>query len=481
MAGTALGQSLASRVRSLVTDAKLGETRMGVVLMDASTGEVLADVRGNESFIPASNMKLITSGAALAVLGPDFKFRTELVYDARARADGTTGRVVLRGSGDPALGDPKLLASSKRSVEWVLETWVSALKQAGVPEGVELVVDDRVFDRQFVHPSWPAEQLNRWYCAEVAGINLHTNLLSIFADPKEPGRPPVLRFEPKAPWLEIRNRARSVSQGQQTAWASRTEGNALTLHGDVRYASTPIEVTLTGIPEFTGLLLADRMASAGMKPGRVRVADENENLSAGKVVHVFVTDLATVLRRCNVDSYNLYAEALVKRMGHEVTRAPGSWTNGAAVIRMVLLEHLGVEAGPAFTVADGSGMSRNNRATPRMLASWLKSLAEDSKIGEAFIASLPLAREEGTLRRRFRSAAITGEVRAKTGYLSGVSAISGYASDPATGRRLIFSIITNDKPNRVQLDAVRNVEERIILLADAWVAGRVSQSAAGAR
>ena len=94
--------------------------------------------------------------------------------------------------------------------------------------------------------------------------------------------------------------------------------------------------------------------------------------------------MTTVLRRCNVDSYNLYAESLFKRLGYEVTRAPGSWSNGAAVLRMVLQEHLGIDAGKAFTVADGSGMSRNNRVTPRMLALWLKAMADDEKIVVGF-------------------------------------------------------------------------------------------------
>lgn len=471
----ARGQSFASRVRTVLEDAKLGQARIGCVVLDGATGEVMASVRGDESFIPASNMKLLTSGAALAVLGKGFQFETTLIYDPAA------ARVVLRGSGDPALGDPKLLEKTRTSVEWVLDTWVNAMTSAGVPQGVDLVIDDRVFDRQFVHPSWPAEQLNRWYCAEVSGVTFHTNLLSIFADPREPGRPPAVKTEPLAPWIEIRNRARSVKQGNHTAWAARDGDKGILLHGDVRFANDPVDVALTNLPAFMAKLLADRMASAGIKPATARAADINENLASGRVIHAFTTDLETVLRRCNVDSYNLYAEALIKRLGYEVTHAPGSWTNGSAVLRMVLQERLGIDAGKAFIVADGSGMSRNNRVTPRMLATWLKEMAEDPEIGDAYLASLPQAGEEGTLRKRFRGGALANDVRAKTGYLSGVSAISGYVTNSQSGRRMIFSIITNDKPNRVQLAAIREAEEKIIRLADSWVSGKLTQGAAGVR
>ncbi|MDX2115001.1 MAG: D-alanyl-D-alanine carboxypeptidase/D-alanyl-D-alanine-endopeptidase [Planctomycetota bacterium] len=478
LAAGALGQSLDRRVENVLADSKLRQIKAGVIIMDAQTGNVLAEHRSDEQFIPASNMKLLTSGAALALLGPGFEFVTEIIHDPSA---GPAGRVVFRGSGDPTIADPKLLEKSKLTVNSVLERWVSAMKDAGVRPGAELVIDDRVFDREYVHPTWPVEQLNRWYCAEVSGVNFHTNLLWIFTEPLEVGRPPAIKTEPASPWLEIRNRARSVRQGNQTAWAARDPKNNLTLHGDVRFANDPVEVALTDIPNYLGRLLADRMGAAGIEPASVRLAAANETLAGGRVIHTITTPLADVLRRCNVDSYNLYAEALIKRMGHEVTGAPGSWSNGSAVVRMVLQEKVGLDAGQAFTVADGSGMSRNNRVTPRALARWLREMADDTKLADAFIQSLPEAGEEGTLRRRFRGAGPKHEVRAKTGYLAGVSAISGYITDPRTNRRLIFSIVTNDKPNRVQLTAIREAEEKIIMLADAWFSQGANPGAAGSR
>jgi D-alanyl-D-alanine carboxypeptidase len=116
-----------------------------------------------------------------------------------------------------------------------------------------------------------------------------------------------------------------------------------------------------------------------------------------------------------------------------------------------------------------------------MLAMWLRAMLDDPRTKDAFFASLAQAGEEGTLRRRFRARPLDNDVRAKTGYLSGVSAISGYVTDSKSGRRLIFAILTNDKPNRVQLGAIREAEERIIQAADQWVSGKAAPGAAGVR
>jgi len=470
-APTVLAQGLSARMDRLLSDPALAGSRTGAVILDPETGETLGAVNANEALIPASNMKILTSGAALAVLPRDFQFRTELVYDAGYTApNGARGRVVLRGSGDPALADPELLKAMKITVEDLLNAWVAALKQACPTAPAELVIDDRVFDRQFVHPTWPVQQLNRWYCAEVAGVNFHTNVLSVFTEPQGAGQPPKVTLQPDAPWISVQNKARSVKSGSQTAWAARAiDGNSITLHGDVRWSTDPVEVALHDNPGFVGELLADRLTRAGLRPGTVRTAESEEVLSGGRVVHVVVTDLATVLQRCNVDSHNLYAEALIKRIGHEVTGAPGSWSNGSAVLRMVLSERLGPRAGQSITVADGSGMSRENRVTPLMLAQWLAWISQRSGYAQAFISSLPEAGSEGTLRKRFRGKELRFEVRAKSGYLTGVSSLSGYVIDRTSNKRVVFSVITNDKPNRVRLADVRNMEEQIVVIAQEWL------------
>lgn len=475
----ALAQSLQSRLDMVIADSRIGATKLGVHIVNCRTGSAMASRDADRPLIPASNMKLITSGAALATLGPEYVFKTELLY--LPAVEGRPEQVILRGSGDPALGDGKLLEAMGMKADDIIDAWADAIKQAGAKRP-EIIVDDRVFDRQFVHPTWPTDQLNRWYCCEVSGLNYHANLLAIYTTPREPGRPPRLALEPSAPWLQIANKAKSVNSGQHTVWVARTpEANSFILSGDARYAADPVEVSLQNVPELVARLIGDRLADDGIKAAGTRVARAEEDFSGASVIHLIQTPMARVLERCNKDSYNLYAECLLKAMGRAVTGAPGSWQNGATVARMVLLDKLGPAAGQSITVADGSGMSRENRVTARMLAAWLHALQSDTRIAPAFLDSLAQAGKEGTLRRRFREHKIDlkNEVRAKTGYISGVSSLSGYVTSPDGSQRVAFSIIANDKPNHVTLNAIWHVQEEIVEVIDKWIT-RQSQPATGA-
>ena len=460
----ALGGELQGSLDRLINDSRLRDrVDFSVTLMDTRSGKDLATYRPDHQLIPASNMKLLTSGTALSVLGPDFVFQTMVMRKG--------DQVILLGAGDPALADPDLLREMKLSVDDFLTIWTDAIVKSGTPP-TEIIADDRVFDREWVHPTWPAAQLNRSYCAEVCGLNFHRNVVTIFAKPGAIGRAPAISLEPSAPWMSITNRARSVGRDKRhTAWASRVaDTNDITLHGDVLHASSPVEVTIHDNPTHLARLVAERVGAATGTKVASRAATADDDFSNAKVLHVVRSTLPTVLARCNMDSENLFAESLIKRVGHDVTRTPGSWNNGAAVVRMQIIERLGSEAGPVAVVADGSGMSRENRVTTHLLAEWLTSLQADGRLADTFLASLPRAAEEGTLNKRFSGVRLKNDVRAKSGYLSGVSALSGYVSDPSGQHRAAFSIISNDKPNSIPLSDVRKLEEKIVIMLDAWIA-----------
>jgi D-alanyl-D-alanine carboxypeptidase/D-alanyl-D-alanine-endopeptidase (penicillin-binding protein 4) len=462
----ARAQPLNDRLGTAIAGGKLGKTKIAVFAMDVQSGEILMARNESDQMIPASNMKLLTSGTAALVLGPLFTFKTELVWQEKER------RFVVRGSGDPALADPKLLGQMNIGVEDLIRHWTDAAqKAAGTVGANELVIDDRIFDRQYRHPTWPPAQANRWYCAEVSGLIFYANLLAIFPQPQGQGSPAVLKTEPNAPWIELRNKTRSVKQGQQTVWATWTGTGELTAHGDVRYSTDPVELALNDSPDFVTRLLADRFRRAGVPVNTARLATDNESLFGGEVIQVIQTPLQTVLDRCNMDSYNLYAEALIKRMGHDVSGSAGSWKNGAAVIRMKLAEKLGPEAGRGIQVADGSGMSRENRVTASLLARWIAAMTKEGDAGKAFINSIP-GKGQGTMENRFDSKKLKNEVRAKSGYITGVCTLSGVLTHPKTGRRVVFSILANDKPGNVSVGTIKAFHEDVVAICDKWLAAQ---------
>jgi D-alanyl-D-alanine carboxypeptidase/D-alanyl-D-alanine-endopeptidase (penicillin-binding protein 4) len=471
-ASLAFGGPLDGKVGALISRADLGAATVAVHAIDLDSGAVLIDHNAQTASIPASNMKLLTAGAALAVLGPDFVFRTEIRVDDRV----SPPRLIIVGSGDPALGDPVLLEREDvgLSLDRLLDQIASTLKDQGIDRVSEVIVDDRVFDRDFVHPSWPIDQLNRWYCAELGGVNFFRNVVTVFTEPTGENGTPRTTLVPDAPWVELSNRARTELTGANTAWISRPNpSDSMTLLGRVR-TRTEIQVSIHNPPMYAGRVLANELGKRGIAmPDRwafdhVRLAAETDDFTDAKPVVVITTPLADVLQRVNTDSHNMYAECLLKRMGHEVTGEPGSWANGSAVIRMVLADALGHQQADSTAISDGSGMSRDNRVRPSTLTAWMRWLSRDKARWDAFVASMAVP-GEGTLRSRFGSSELNTLLAAKSGYIRGVYALSGVLTDPDTGRRVAFSILLNDVPSGTQARNAKPLHEQIVRELDAWL------------
>jgi len=447
LAAVSANAGLRDDVDRLVRSSPLRSAKVAVSVRDVDLGTMLVAINASEPMMPASNMKLLTTGAALHVLGPDFEFATRMLRSG--------DRLIIVGAGDPGLGDPVLLARMSTpdghplDVEAFLRLWTKAVTDAGITSVSEVVVDDRIFDHQFVHPTWPADQLNEDYCAEVAGLNFHFNVLHVYPQPR-PGRAPdISDIRPRAGWLTISNSATSstAKKDEHAVGIARKVGtNEFRFFGNVREAvTTPVDVTFHNPPEFFAHLLADRLRAAGVKVGSHRVAAANDSQPSGEAIGpVIVTPLRTILARCNQDSENLYAESLLKRIGHELNGESGSWSNGAEMLRRVVRERVQDESiASGLLVADGCGLSRNDRVTAALMTAWLDSLESDPAFGETFLESLATGAETGTLKKRYQSIDLSGAiVQAKTGFINGVSCLSGFVTAP-DGRRRAFSVLVN--------------------------------------
>jgi serine-type D-Ala-D-Ala carboxypeptidase/endopeptidase (penicillin-binding protein 4) len=321
----------------------------------------------------------------------------------------------------------------------------------------------------YVHPAWKPENFDRPYSAQVAGINFHANVLAVYPSPSKEGPParPVLALEPFAPWIDLTNEARTVDQGRNLIHLTRAMGtNRIRLLGEIRGSiREPEAITLHEPQLFFGQSLAYKLLEQGVgvagaepgvsgeRPTRERYArafagvrlvgpDEPEASARGRVVAAVTTPFAEILRRCNSDSQNLYAEALLKRLSHEVTKEPGSWAGGASIVRMQMSQELGPELTRSTTIADGSGLTRDDLVAPGTLTRWLQKLRDHPRAGPAFVESLSTA-GEGSLRRRFSKDDLRCELRAKSGTIDGVRCLSGYMTNATTGECVIFSVMVN--------------------------------------
>jgi D-alanyl-D-alanine carboxypeptidase/D-alanyl-D-alanine-endopeptidase (penicillin-binding protein 4) len=464
---------LDSAINRIIDRTNLQGGKVAVHVADLDTNKELAAYNADTPMIPASNMKILSSGAAAMILGEQFAFRTEIMIDESTMPP----TLIIKGSGDPALGDPDLFDddSTGLTLDALFDQIADALKSKGITSISEVVADDRIFDRTYAHPNWPTDQLNRWYCAEVGGLNLHTNIINLYPIPGSPGSTPRTMMSPNVPWFDLQIRAKSVSRGQDTAWIARpTPENKFTLRGNVRY-KTEKDVAIHDPPQFTAALFAHALHSRGITVNNgdtlpeqsARLVDDAESFDDARAIAVVTTPLADVLRRTNTNSYNLYAEALLKRIGHEMTSDPGSWSNGSSVLRMMLSEKLGADAASSTVVDDGSGMSRSNRVTPRTLTAWMSAVSRDES-WEIFRDSLAVV-GTGTLEKRFRSKNPESELYAKSGYLNNTYTLSGVLIHPTSGRRVAFSILLNDIPSGAASRNAKPMHEEIVIAIDEWM------------
>ena len=474
----AMGRTIQGQVTDLLRSNDLGQSRIAVHILDLDDGSELASINADTLMMPASNMKLITTAAALEILGKDFKFRTRLRLiepddwsdsDAPEGPNGGTA-LVLKGDGDPALGDPVLLERHQLSTDDLIREWVDVILGTKVKQIRELIVEDRIFDRQFVHLSWPTDQLHRHYCAQVAGINFHRNILLVYPEPTTIGSTPRIVLDPYAPFIQTRNLALTDTR-ENFQIGRQPNSNLMTFRGTVaaNRPATAWQITVHDPAILLANLLKHRLAKVGVAIEQVRRVADGELLPPGQLLYETQTTLYEVVKRANSDSQNLFAEALIKRMGHTYTGAPGSWDNGAAAVRQFLQRRLGTTAA-VVTIADGSGLSRDNRITTRIMVRILKNLYKDEQLGSDYILSLAIGGERGTLKKRFKNH-LKGKVYAKSGYIKGVSALSGYLLIPPNRQNHInehrvvaFSLLFNEVQQPVAISQVKHVQDQIVAL-----------------
>ena len=441
----ALAGSLQEEVRRLVSSMGPRKGVVAISVRDADGREVV-NLAGDTPVMPASNQKLLTSGAALLLLGPNFDFQTRLLRDG--------DRLTVVGDGDPSFGDPEMLANvtftaadgtkqKGMTIDALLALWTDAVRASGMTSVRELVVDDRVFERSSCHVDWPVDQLNEAYCAEVSGLNFHANRIDFWAVPSPRGAE-ITRIEPACSFVPVRNATTPGKTRKDALWIQREpDSNAFTVRGFIRQPlKAPVSVSLDAPSAFFGELLAERLRKAGVTVASVRLAAADDPAPTGTPVGAVIrTPIAAVLRRCNVDSNNLYAECLLKRLGRQASGAPGSWANGCEALERLVSSRVGGAAG--LDAVDGSGLSRENRVTASLLSGWVSHLMHESAVARPFLDSLAVGGVSGTVDKRFRDLdPDLAVVRCKTGYIHGVCSLSGVV-DCANGHQPTFSVICN--------------------------------------
>ncbi len=457
-------KSLADILRALREKHKLLDAAVGVHAAS------LADQRervASDARVPlgvASNAKLITSAAALHWLGPDYVWRTSVhLVGGEKQGERYTGNLLVIGRGDPNLsgrfheGNPTA----------IFEKWAEAIQAAGVRQVAgELLVDDLFFDRTFVHPAWPADQLAFWYCAPVSALALNDNCIDVTVSPGDKaGAPAVVALSPKTRFTTIVNQCKTVTTKKQHRISLlRTPGkNEIVVKGGylLKGGGYTESITVQDPVRYFGTVLKETLARKGVAvAGGVRVLDAAiaPAPAEASAVAFHESRMPATLEVTNRRSQNFYAEQILKTMG-AVKYGRGTFDSGRTCAKL-FLDTLGVPEAEV-TLSDGCGLSPQNRFSPWALTRVLLH-ATKQPWAKMYADSLAVAGENGTLEKRLREEGVKGRVKGKTGYIGGVSALSGYVETKHNGT-WAFSILVNGFRS---LAAARSFQDDLV---KAWI------------
>ena len=419
------------------------------ILIALLNGTVLYAHNAYKPLIPASNMKLLTAAAALKYLGPDYRFKTDFLIAGSIENGTLKGSLIVRGHGDPTLVSGSWADEWARKVAYLyepehrLDDILGVLDKLGIKkiEG-DIIVDDYYLDHQWVHPSWEEEDLSHWYAAQIGALSINRNIVLLELYPKPTGKVEI-KVVPDVGYINVTFAGRLVkssSEMKQRPVEVRELGTNnvkvvgdLPMDIDVYYLS----VTVHDPGMYFGAVFKDTLMKHGIEVlGTVRRADTTGWANTTLIGSLESKPLRVMLKTMLKKSLNLYADHLFKVLGREVV-GEGSWEGGSRAVQK-LLKELGIME-PGVTIADGSGLSRENRVTPSLLVKLLIAY-HDNKV---LYDSLPIAGWDGTLRRRMLDTPAEGNLRAKTGTMTGVSALSGYVNT-RDNETIVFSMIFNN-------------------------------------
>ncbi len=413
---------------SIIVESLDLETR-GVGEGDGGALPPLYERQADRLMIPASNVKVVTGAAVLSLLGPDHRFETSFSTDSVATSPVLDGNLYVRGSGDPSLVSE--------------EFWKIADKFR--TKGIERIAGDIVLDTSYFDgPALATEAAgdgDRAYHARTGALSANFNTVRVHVHPgARKGEAARIELSPETGFVDVVNDATTCSsrRGQTIQVRRRFENGRNVVHvsgriplghgGKVFYRNIDdpagsFSATLAGFLKDAGIVVEGDIVQ-GVRPDDARELFIHRS-----------KPLSLIVRDLNKFSNNFTAEQLLKTLG-----ASGTTASGATVL-MDYLEGLGVDT-TGLRIVDGSGLSRESRLTVRCLARVIREMYADFRVGSEYISSLSVSGMDGTLGDRMGFGGLNGAIRAKTGLLDGVTAISG-VMETARGKKVLFSIIIN--------------------------------------
>jgi D-alanyl-D-alanine carboxypeptidase/D-alanyl-D-alanine-endopeptidase (penicillin-binding protein 4) len=411
---------------SILSQPELAPAQFGIYVLDLSNDSVIYARNCQKLLIPASNMKLVTSGAGLCFLGPDYRFKTRLAIRGQIKKDELSGDVVIIGGGDPTF-----------SLE-NLEQFVLTLKGKKIKHITgNIILRDNYFTDITLHKNsftferlptgWAWHYLDARYAPEISALSMNKNCVNVRMESTKLGEYVNVTIEPETEYVKLVGTMITKQGEDSIIIIRRPDANIIYVDGGIGEGHTRnIEVAVKDPAMFVGHYFKERLVNADIKlSGVILRGNDSAFLAESGADKYFIIDSVTsvplidILKELNQESVNLYAEILVKTLGARYYNE-GSFNKGIRMLKR-FLRICGADTS-TISLWDGSGLSRHNLISPYDIALVLRFLYR-SKFSEEFYALLPTS-GEGTLEKRFNDLEIL--MRAKTGTLHAVSCLSGF-------------------------------------------------------
>ena len=421
-----------------------------LVVKDVQEGRTVYSYDTDRLQSPASVLKTVATATALEILGEDYRYPTTLEYDGILENGTLEGNLYIKGSGDPSLGSSHFAPGQNK----FLSTWIAALQKAGIKHITGSVIsDESIFDTEGVSIKWLREDMGNYYAPGSYGISIFDNMYKLSLQTGAAGTRPVLKgTEPDIPFIRFKNYLKAAPVSSDSAYII---GAPL---DDVRYlygvlpANREAYVLKGDIPDpalYLARYLTDQLQQTGIRvdgsPSCYRIEVEENRWKKGErkeIVTTYSPTLREIASICNHVSHNLYADALVKTVGLQYkprrNEMISSFGRGVQVVKEYW-EKKGLDVFP-LRMNDGSGLAPADKVSAGFMGELLVYMATESAVSDAFIASLPQAGIEGSVRNFLKGSKLQGKAHLKSGGITGVRSYAGYITkDGKTYAVAVFS------------------------------------------
>lgn len=458
---SSVAESLRHDLDEVMGYSSLASAKVGLLVRRLSDGVTLYARNPSVDFVPASNIKLVSTAAALHYLKPNFRFKTEIYGKPDAKGV-IRDDLVVKGYGDPWLIPERIWQLANR----LYYAGVRRIRGAIVVDDSHLAGDARAL-------GFEQDRTSSAYMAPVGALSASFNAVGLHIQPNPRGEGPAgIVTEPRSDYLKLEGSVKTIRRGRTSIRVDvepYRDRSLLRVSGQISAADSGRRYwrRIDNPPIYAGEVIRRTLEDVGIRvDGAVRtgLAPDDEQ----PFVQLSSPPLSELIDRVNKLSNNFMAEQIARTMGAELFGAPGTWDKAVQAIDTFLVDHVGLAEG-SYTMNNASGLHNVNRFSPEQIVQVLSYMYQQPGLSTEYVASLAVAGGAGTLSHRLRGTDAEFMVRAKTGTLSISAALSGYVATRG-GETLAFSMLVNDY--KTGIADVWEAQDQIGVVLAGWPSGQ---------